>query len=139
MVLSQSVKYNNPSQIKAQCELVFFSMNRFWKDRLKISFLEFLRWVRFLFRRFFFSRKSCESIATPKFAPAAGYRIKWYYYPSSISRVKKTRSGEFWGIQIVAKRRKHFLRVKIAAKRRNNWGINIAAKRRFFCLTEKAK
>ena len=56
-----------------------------------------------------FSRKPCESIATPKFAPAAGYRIKWYYYPSSISRVKKKpRSGEFLGIQIVAKRRKHF-------------------------------
>ena len=45
-----------------------------------------------------FSRKSCESIATPKFAPAAGYRIKWYYYPSSISRVKKSReAANFWG------------------------------------------
>ena len=84
----------------------------------------------------FFSRKSCESIATPKFAPAAGYRILSIKYFSS---KKKPRSGEFLGIQIVAKRRKHFLRVKIAAKRRNNWGINIAAKRRFFCLAEKAK
>ena len=44
-----------------------------------------------------FSRKSCESIATPKFAPAAGYRIKWYYYPSSISRVKKAAKRRMLG------------------------------------------
>ena len=44
-----------------------------------------------------FSRKSCESIATPKFAPAAGYRIKWYYYPSSISRVKKNAKRRILG------------------------------------------
>ena len=44
-----------------------------------------------------FSRKSCESIATPKFAPAAGYRIKWYYYPSSISRVKKAAKRRIFG------------------------------------------
>ena len=45
-----------------------------------------------------FSRKSCESIiATPKFAPAAGYRIKWYDYPSSISRVKKAAKRRMLG------------------------------------------
>ena len=86
-----------------------------------------------------FSRQSCESIATPKFAPAAGYRIKWYYYPSSISRVKNAAKRRiFWGTNR-REAAKIFLRVKIAAKRRNNWGINIAAKRQFFCLAEKAK